>query len=285
MGEFSHYSIFNSRTLQASMAKLLCDLDKDPSRSRPAGQLTRAALDSYDKQLRTDQCPASTSIISYLKRLEMDQVIPSSSDQPDQGLTSDPSDDFIISKGHINYPKPEPIIPPHSPQKLRTETNSGFCSLTGDEFKPDETTYLPLGSSPHKANFVPSVRLMGTPPKADRAERDIGDKVKERSPPIQRSLFNAPSDKPQKLQDGAKPEESNGGHYPPLLHPLRNLRLCDNRLNDQSAFDVMSATSDWSIASFSTFTSHDEQDFRNGLAALDANIAKLQRTLQSSVKK
>ncbi|KAM5152576.1 coiled-coil domain-containing protein 14 [Mantella aurantiaca] len=265
-----------TRTLQASMAKLLCDLDKDPPRSRPAGQLTRAALDSYDQQLRTDQCPASTSIISYLKRLELDQVIPSSSDQPDQGLTSDPSDDFIIGKGHINYPKPEPAVTPHSPQKLRAETNSGFCSLIGDEYKPDETTYLPLGSSPHKANFVP--RLMCTPPKVCSAE---GDKVKERSPPIQRSLFNAPS----KLQDGAKPEETTGGHHPPLLHPLRNLRMCDNHLNDQSVVDVMSASSDWSLASFSTFTSHDEQDFRNGLAALDANIAKLQQTLQSSIKK
>ncbi|KAM5335981.1 coiled-coil domain-containing protein 14-like isoform 2-T2 [Glossophaga mutica] len=42
-------------------------------------------------------------------------------------------------------------------------------------------------------------------------------------------------------------------------------------------------TSDWSISSVSTFTSRDEQDFRNGLAALDANIARLQESLGSGV--
>ncbi|XP_069472771.1 coiled-coil domain-containing protein 14 [Ambystoma mexicanum] len=39
---------------------------------------------------------------------------------------------------------------------------------------------------------------------------------------------------------------------------------------------------DCTMSSFSTFTSHDEQDFRDGLADLDANIARLQRTLQAN---
>nr|XP_020656749.1 coiled-coil domain-containing protein 14 [Pogona vitticeps] len=52
-----------------------------------------------------------------------------------------------------------------------------------------------------------------------------------------------------------------------------------------SAFDWMSGKSDWTFSSFSTFTSRDEEDFKNGLAALDANIARLQRTLQDSLKK
>ncbi|XP_074070779.1 coiled-coil domain-containing protein 14 isoform X2 [Macrotis lagotis] len=45
--------------------------------------------------------------------------------------------------------------------------------------------------------------------------------------------------------------------------------------------DLMSRMSDWSMSSLSSFTSHDEQDFRNGLAALDANITRLQKTLQT----
>lgn len=287
--------LFFCRTLQASMAKLLCDLGKDTTKARPGAPLTQAALVSYEKQLRTDQCPASTSILSYLKRLEMDQVIPESSDQPDPAastyqkeLTSDPSDDFIM-----NYPRPEPTIssiPSHSPQKLRPEGNSRSCSLIGDEYKPDETTYLPLASSPRKANFAPAARLMCTPPKICSAERDGGEKMKvfgvsEGNRPIQRSLFDDTdtAGKPNKTRDVdvPKPKEPSGGH-PPLLH---HLRIADSRLNEHSAFDVLSATSDWSIASFSTFTSHDEQDFRNGLASLDANIAKLQRTLQSANNK
>ncbi|XP_044293884.1 coiled-coil domain-containing protein 14 isoform X2 [Varanus komodoensis] len=52
-----------------------------------------------------------------------------------------------------------------------------------------------------------------------------------------------------------------------------------------STFDWMSGKSEWTISSLSTFTSRDEEDFKNGLAALDANIARLQKTLQSSLEK
>ncbi|XP_072273999.1 coiled-coil domain-containing protein 14 isoform X2 [Pyxicephalus adspersus] len=283
-----------TRTLQASMAKLLCDLGKDNTRESPGSQLTQAALDSYEKQLQNDQCPASTSIISYLKRLEMDQVIPSTNDQPDPAPShSDPSAD-LISNGHINYHRPEPTvssITSYSPQKLQTEVNSESCFLIGDEYKPDDTTYLPLASSPHKATFV---RPMCTPPKVCKADRDVGDKINvfgasERISTIQRSLFNttsATSDKLTKIQEpNVLKSKEYSGVPPPLFHHLRNLRVSDSQPIDQSVFDVMSAKSDWSFATFSTFTSHDEQDFRNGLAALDANIAKLQRTLQSSIKK
>lgn len=52
-----------------------------------------------------------------------------------------------------------------------------------------------------------------------------------------------------------------------------------------STFDGMSRKSEWTTSSFSTFTSRDEEDFKNGLAALDANIARLQQTLQNSLNR
>ncbi|KAJ6665454.1 hypothetical protein lerEdw1_003295 [Lerista edwardsae] len=52
-----------------------------------------------------------------------------------------------------------------------------------------------------------------------------------------------------------------------------------------STFDGMSRKSECTISSFSTFTSRDEEDFKNGLAALDANIARLQKTLQNSLNR
>ncbi|XP_060118157.1 coiled-coil domain-containing protein 14 [Heteronotia binoei] len=52
-----------------------------------------------------------------------------------------------------------------------------------------------------------------------------------------------------------------------------------------STFDCLSKKSEWTISSFSTFTSQDEEDFKNGLAALDANIARLQKTLQNNLTK
>ncbi|XP_062852965.1 coiled-coil domain-containing protein 14 [Trichomycterus rosablanca] len=55
--------------------------------------------------------------------------------------------------------------------------------------------------------------------------------------------------------------------------------------NTFSSCDIKSIASDWSVSSCSTFNTRDEQDFRNGLAALDASIASLQKTLKADLKK
>ncbi|XP_043097053.1 coiled-coil domain-containing protein 14 isoform X2 [Puntigrus tetrazona] len=55
--------------------------------------------------------------------------------------------------------------------------------------------------------------------------------------------------------------------------------------NTFSSFDVKSLASDWSINSWSTFNTQDEQNFRDGLAALDASIESLQKTLRVDLKK
>ncbi|XP_030637708.1 coiled-coil domain-containing protein 14 [Chanos chanos] len=52
-----------------------------------------------------------------------------------------------------------------------------------------------------------------------------------------------------------------------------------------SACDIGSLASDWSVNSWSTFNTRDEQDFRNGLAALDASIASLQKTIKADLKR
>ncbi|XP_054203551.1 coiled-coil domain-containing protein 14 isoform X3 [Homo sapiens] len=78
-----------------------------------------------------------------------------------------------------------------------------------------------------------------------------------------------------------EPEEQTACHGPSGC--LSNsLQVKGNTVCDGSVFtsDLMS---DWSISSFSTFTSRDEQDFRNGLAALDANIARLQKSLRTGL--
>ncbi|XP_048389773.1 coiled-coil domain-containing protein 14 [Stegostoma tigrinum] len=51
-----------------------------------------------------------------------------------------------------------------------------------------------------------------------------------------------------------------------------------------SSADYKSIKSGWSISSISSFNSHDEQDFKNSLAALDANIARLQKSLQADLE-
>lgn len=52
-----------------------------------------------------------------------------------------------------------------------------------------------------------------------------------------------------------------------------------------SSCDIKSVASNWSASSWSSFNTLDEQDFRNGLAALDASIASLQRTIQSDLNR
>lgn len=59
-------------------------------------------------------------------------------------------------------------------------------------------------------------------------------------------------------------------------------RLLDSTL---SHCDVESVRSDWSMRSESTFNTRDEAAFRDGLAALDARIASLQKTVQLDLRR
>ncbi|KAM9327376.1 uncharacterized protein ccdc14 isoform 2-T2 [Pholidichthys leucotaenia] len=52
-----------------------------------------------------------------------------------------------------------------------------------------------------------------------------------------------------------------------------------------SQCDVESVCSDWSVKSGSTFNTKDEAAFRDGLAALDASIASLQKTLELDMRR
>ncbi|XP_042300912.1 coiled-coil domain-containing protein 14 [Sceloporus undulatus] len=77
--------------------------------------------------------------------------------------------------------------------------------------------------------------------------------------------------------------------YVPISHQKENMHGKDAGISAPdssfSTFDWMSGKSECTVSSFSTFTSRDEEDFKNGLAALDANIARLQKTLQNSLKR
>ncbi|XP_075037284.1 coiled-coil domain-containing protein 14 [Mixophyes fleayi] len=311
-----------TRTLQASMAKLLCDLGKENAKPRRESNLTQSALDSYDKQLQSEQCPASTSIMHYLQRLETDHVFTSTDtifpDKPrpttpqmkyNNGVTSALSDftagkTCVFNRGSESTHNP---APPCNLQKQSLGLGSESCYVTSDEYKPDETMYLPLSSSPHNGLFVPSQRQMCTPPQVCGVEKGMdfgsayasngGFSTMKKYPVVPKDSTNTPDtlDQITKINqeiltmepctETASPSEDPSRTFSPVLQQMRSLQVLDHLPSDHSMLDFRSGKSDWTISSFSTFTSHDEQDFRIGLAALDANIAKLQRTLQISVKK
>ncbi|KAM3916999.1 coiled-coil domain-containing protein 14 [Leptodactylus fuscus] len=282
-----------TRTLQASMAKLLCDLGKDAPNPKPDSALTQAALGSYDRQ-----CPASTSIMNYLRRLETDQVFTGTdsiySDNPllptcgqvscSKSVNIDLKDDYRTSTAHDGPRNACPPVPPYSPHKPKPEIGSESCYLTSDEPRPDETLYLPLVSSPYKAKSDASLRRMCTPPETCSMDRDPDSSCPYyKNPGVHKdSQYASSSSDPtpkahhEDFRLQVPPPRISGQPFPPP--PALQRRTREDPTSDCSMFD---GKPDWSICSFSTFTSHDEQEFRNGLAALDANIAKLQRTLQN----
>ncbi|KAG8432128.1 hypothetical protein GDO86_016673, partial [Hymenochirus boettgeri] len=166
-----------TRTLQGSMAKLLCDINKDDKRSTSVNGLTKSALESYEQQLRGDQSLAGTSVMSYLKTLETDQVIPS----PDMVFSGNkcPVSDFGENTTNKRPEKQDPYqlsdsartvlfnSSPDKRNKSRPESESTVTVCEG--YRPEETLYLPLTSSPHKSHFASSHKPVCTPPRADQA--------------------------------------------------------------------------------------------------------------------
>ncbi|XP_034278853.1 coiled-coil domain-containing protein 14 isoform X1 [Pantherophis guttatus] len=204
-------------------------------------------------------------------------------------------------------------------QKLDAEAASCLSTLGGPEL--DETIYIPLSSSPSQKpvttterktviqqNPIPHKLECGSkqPSKVGMlSNTKIGDKfygsfgrkmtVENKS----ETLGRIEKLESERLQMQPK-ERSNGSANVILNNPDRlqpDKHCYAQKGNGQknpgisasdssfSTLDWMSGKSEWTISSFSTFTSRDEEDFKNGLAALDANIARLQKTLQNSLKK
>ncbi|XP_017676355.1 PREDICTED: coiled-coil domain-containing protein 14 isoform X1 [Lepidothrix coronata] len=113
----------------------------------------------------------------------------------------------------------------------------------------------------------------------DKAKLE-GDKVQMRSKVIPSGAAKDSTDKPDQPQPGTYPRVSMP--FPTEISQRKGSKPADFSC---ISFDGLSVRSEWSATSFSTFTSRDEEDFKNSLAALDANIAKLQRTLQSNIRK
>ncbi|NXH18396.1 CCD14 protein, partial [Bucco capensis] len=117
--------------------------------------------------------------------------------------------------------------------------------------------------------------------------QDAGDKVKPEGAKVQMRPEDTSSGAAKGFTD--KPDQPQPGKYPcvPMLFQKETSQKKGRGIADFSSisFDDVSGRSEWSASSFSTFTSQDEEDFKNSLAALDANITRLQRTLQNNIMK
>uniref|UniRef100_UPI0037E7F742 coiled-coil domain-containing protein 14 n=1 Tax=Semicossyphus pulcher TaxID=241346 RepID=UPI0037E7F742 len=92
----------------------------------------------------------------------------------------------------------------------------------------------------------------------------------------------------------AAEREGDTSSHPDVSAADASLRSCVGRLEKHrrqlfnsalSQCDRVSLGSDWSARSGSTFDTRDEAAFRDGLAALDASIASLQKTIQLDLRR
>ncbi|NWS25992.1 CCD14 protein, partial [Polioptila caerulea] len=319
-----------TRTLQGSMAKLLSDLTGDNVRPKPEKALSKSLLEDHEKQMQPELFPGSTSVMTYLKTLEMDHILidkdlPFSNKIGEVEMQNLSCEKFAAEGSKINstFTEEQTSTPrgPPAPLKQDAETGSDSGTLLDDQTKLDETIYIPLTSSASKKQQPVLPRSRGTcqrldyqcelpssvqqygcedPSLLDKSNAGhsvkktvehtlevTGDKVKPGGDKVQVRPKGIPSGAAKDFMD--KPDQPQPGTYPraSMPFPTEISQKTGSKEADFSciSFDGFSGRSDWSASSFSTFTSRDEEDFKNSLAALDANIARLQRTLQSNIRK
>ncbi|XP_058151659.1 coiled-coil domain-containing protein 14 isoform X2 [Dasypus novemcinctus] len=311
-----------TRTLQSSMAKLLSDLSMDSAPCKTGNNLTKSLLNIYEKQLQHDADPAHSSIMSYLNKLETNHIFthsePLFADKNVENVVPDrPYENVLPFKDPQHYRDTrsvEEVSPPgiiSSLSKEGSDEESETKTLI-DECNLDATVYIPFARSISKRKSPLSKRISPQPqvsvasPQLVPNSGLVAEKEKENKlcASIVCSSRKGTEDTPEKLSKPANtediqllekikeaigkipavpedPQEQVAQHSPSACQGSSFL-VKGNTVSDGSFFysDLMS---DWSISSFSTFTSRDEQDFRNGLAALDANIARLQKSLKSGL--
>uniref|UniRef100_A0A8D2B2Z8 Coiled-coil domain containing 14 n=1 Tax=Sciurus vulgaris TaxID=55149 RepID=A0A8D2B2Z8_SCIVU len=309
-----------TRTLQNSMAKLLSDLSVDTARCKPGNNLTKSLLNIYDKQLQQDPAPPHTSIMSYLNKLETNHIFthsePLSTIKNEKTIEPDrPYENVLPSKGppHSDTRGMEGLSEPEILSTLSKQDSDAECetmTLIEDECNLDNTIYIPFAKSPSKKN-PPLSKRISPQSQISVATRQlvsnsafISETENKVGVPVLCSSKSEAEDTPEKLSrtvnsedkqllkkikeairkiPGVTEDPEKQAAYGDLLTchstsvQVKNNVVCDGSFLNS---DLMS---DWSISSFSTFTSRDEQDFRNGLAALDANIARLQMSLRTGL--
>ncbi|XP_046956174.1 coiled-coil domain-containing protein 14 isoform X2 [Lynx rufus] len=309
-----------TRTLQSSMAKLLSDLSMDSACCKSGNNLTKSLLNIYEKQPKCDPIPAHTSIMSYLNKLETDHAFihsqPLSTVNNEENIEPGrPYENVLPSKSpqHGNTRNKEEVSAPGIIPTLSKQDSdeSEVTTLIDDECNLDNTIYIPFARSTSKKKSPLSKRLSPQPqitvasPQLVSNSGLVSEKEnKSCAPGVGSSSKKEAEDTPEKLSRTPDMEDKQllkkikeaickipaAPEEPPELAACHGPSTCQSgsiqvkssAVSDGSFFNS-DLTSDWSISSFSTFTSRDEQDFRNGLAALDANIARLQKSLRTGL--
>ncbi|XP_048202741.1 coiled-coil domain-containing protein 14 [Perognathus longimembris pacificus] len=310
-----------TRTLQNSMAKLLSDLSVDTARCKPGNNLTKSLLNIYDKQLEQNPAPLHTSIMSYLNKLETNnsfahsELLSTIKNEETIDLNS-PYENVLPPKGlpHSDTRAMEGISVPENLCTLSQQGSDTECETMTliEGYNLDNTVYIPLARSTSKKHS-PLPQRVSPQPKISVATTQlvsnstlISESKNKLCAPVVDSSKNEAEDVHPNLSRTADMEDiqllkkikeaidkipvatedtkdQTAHHSPAACHATSVQGKGKANAVCNASFLHSDLMSDWSISSFSTFTSRDEQDFRNGLAALDANIARLQKSLRTGL--
>nr|XP_002758641.2 coiled-coil domain-containing protein 14 isoform X1 [Callithrix jacchus] len=311
-----------TRALQTSMAKCLSVLSVDSTCCKPGNNLTKSLLNIHDKQLQHDPAPAHTSIMSYLNKLEtnhsfiysesLSTIKNEATIEPDK-----PYENVLPSRGpqHRNTRDMEEVSAPgiiSAISKQDSDEGSETMALLENEHNLDNTIYIPFARSTSEKKSPLSKRLSPQPQiraaitqlisnsglavsgkenklctsvacsSSTKEAEYVPEKLSRTSDMKDIQLLKKIKEAIGKIPAATEDPEEQTACPGPSGCLSNSIQVQGNTVCDGSVFtsDLMS---DWSISSFSTFTSRDEQDFRNGLAALDANIARLQKSLRTGL--
>ncbi|XP_028608090.1 coiled-coil domain-containing protein 14 [Grammomys surdaster] len=305
-----------TRTLQNSMVKLLSDLSVNTARCRMGNSLTKSLLNVYDQQLQQDPAPPHTSIMSYLNKLETNHSF-MHSELLNNEETIEPGRlcENVLPSQRPPHSDARAVDGDSASGSVSTavedsDTDCEAITVLEDGCNVDSTVYIPFARSSSKEHSPLCKRLSPQPHRSVAATQLVSSSAHaskgESKPcaPAVRSSRNEAEDAPGNLSStydtedvellrkikeaigkipaAAERPEEQAAHCSPSAHRSPGIPVKGNVVTD-SSFLNSDLMSDWSISSFSTFTSHDEQDFRNGLAALDANIARLQKSLKTGL--
>uniref|UniRef100_A0A2K5Q5S7 Coiled-coil domain containing 14 n=1 Tax=Cebus imitator TaxID=2715852 RepID=A0A2K5Q5S7_CEBIM len=298
-----------TRTLQTSMAKLLSDLSVDRARCKPGNNLTKSLLNIHDKQLQHDPLETNHSFIysESLSTIKNEATI-----EPDK-----PYEKVLPSRGpqHSNTRDMEEVSTPgiiSALSKQNSDEGSETMALLENEHNLDNTIYIPFARNTSEKKSPLSKRLSPQPQiraaitqlvsnsglavsgkenklctsvacsYSTKETEDVPEKLSRTSDMKDIQLLKKIKEAIGKIPAATEDPEVQTACPGPSSCVSNSIQVQGSTVCDGSVFtsDLMS---DWSISSFSTFTSRDEQGFRNGLAALDANIARLQKSLRTGL--
>ncbi|KAL6455922.1 hypothetical protein MHYP_G00357730 [Metynnis hypsauchen] len=301
------------RTLQKrSTREIACQLTQTEV-PNPPSQLTKSVLDLYENQQKetavTD--PVSDSVKTYLQTLE--DIGHGSSPQKSQPQPSSHcqwrgrEESYRACETKAFSPKRLAVPRPAQDTSAGGGTQEAVRSESGIAFVPLKETL----------KVHPAAKLTQTCSRMQANERNQFDGVNEH-PGLKYlglafeklGIVNGPPAQDLKTLDdnrgkdflshadgvGSQLKRSSEGTVN-FAEQSQNARRCLKMSEAStctgrpsvfestvSSCDIKSLASDWSLNSWSTFNTRDEQDFRNGLAALDASIESLQRTLKADLK-